>query len=812
MDSVRIVAHLARVTMPRRWRTYAGVSILLGLTIGLSLFAIAGARRTQSSYPRLLDAVDASTLSVGGAGYDPAANAAIAGFPEVSRSRTSVGLSVYVLDGDEPDARAQPLIEPAGTFDGQYADQDRFTATRGRLADPDRASEVVVNEFTAERLSYEVGDRLDVGLYDDFFDLTDPPPPTERRTVTIVGIGLFPDEVLQDEADRTSRVLFTPAFTRASADYVDYSLQALTLRNGESDIAAVKGRLGETNPPGTLEFRVTRVVEHHAVQATRPLSVALAVFGVVVGLAGLVLSAQAISRLLRSERREREVLRTLGASPPSIILRALTGPVLAVVGGAALAVALAVLASPAMPVGPVRDLGVGRGFDADAAVLGLGALIVVVVLTSVAAIAAWWDTSRRLGRQAPVTARPSRVASAAVGAGFSPPAVMGLRLALQTADGDGPVRSRSVAVAAGLAVAAVVAALVFGASLGHLVDEPRLFGWDWDAVILGANGYGNVTADGADHVLEQDPNVAAWSGAYFGSDLIDGHETPLLGLAPGSDVVPPIIEGRAITSEDDIVLGPATADQLGVGVGDTVALGATGSRRRLTVRGLAVLPTIGVIYAGHPSLGVGAIVAPDLVPGSDLDITLSETGDFGPNAILVRYQPDTDDGAQLAHLRETTRPLAGFTGLDVLPVQRPAEIVNSDSLGGLPAFLAAALVVGAITSLALALMASVRRRRRELALVKTLGFTRRQLASTVAWHATATIVVGLLVGIPLGVAAGRLAWSRFADQLDVVAQPVAPVMALVAIVVGALVVANVAAWLPARQAGRVEASTVLRRE
>ncbi len=574
----------------------------------------------------------------------------------------------------------------------------------------------------------------------------------------------------------------------------------------------MKGRLSATNRPGTLEFRVTQVDELHALQATRPLSVALAVFGAVVGLAGLVLSAQAISRLLRSERRERGVLRALGASRRAIVLRALTGPVLAVVGGAALSVALAVVASPAMPVGPVRDLGVGRGFDVDTAVLGLGALLVVVVLTAFAAIAAWWDTSRRLGRQAPVMARPSRVAGAAAGAGFSPAAVMGLRVALQTADGDGPVRSRSVAVGAAVAVAAVVAALVFGASLGHLVDEPRLFGWDWDAVILAGNGYGNVTADDADRVLEQDPNVAAWSGAYFGSDLIDGHETPLLGLAPGSDVVPPIVEGRAITSEDEIVLGAATADQLGVGVGDTVALGAAGSRRRLTVRGLAVLPTIGMIHAAHPSLGVGAIVAPDLVPGSDLDITMTETGDFGPNAILVRYQPDTDDGAQLAHLSDTTRPFAGLTGLDVLPVQRPAEIVNSDALGGLPAFLAAALVLGAITSLTLALMGSVRRRRRELALVKTLGFTPRQLASTVAWHATATIVVGLLIGIPLGIAAGRLAWSRFADQLDVVAQSVTPVMALVAIVVGALVVANVAAWLPARQAGRVEASTVLRRE
>ena len=83
---------------------------------------------------------------------------------------------------------------------------------------------------------------------------------------------------------------------------------------------------------------------------------------------------------------------------------------------------------------------------------------------------------------------------------------------------------------------------------------------------------------------------------------------------------------------------------------------------------------------------------------------------------------------------------AGPTALElvanVLPVQRPAEIVNYKSMGTMPVILAAGVAAGAVAGLGLALVASVRRRRRDLALLKTLGFTRRQLAATIAWQST----------------------------------------------------------------------------
>jgi ABC-type antimicrobial peptide transport system permease subunit len=158
------------------------------------------------------------------------------------------------------------------------------------------------------------------------------------------------------------------------------------------------------------------------------------------------------------------------------------------------------------------------------------------------------------------------------------------------------------------------------------------------------------------------------------------------------------------------------------------------------------------------------------------------------------------------------QPLGGFAGIDALPVQRPAEIVNSSQMGAAPVVLGGALALGAAASLGLALAAAVRQRRRELTLLKTLGFTRRQLAATVAWQATATTALALAVGVPIGVLAGRRLWTAFAHQLDVVTQPASPARALLLIVLAALAVANLVAAAPARAARNVRASTLLRAE
>jgi ABC-type lipoprotein release transport system permease subunit len=149
---------------------------------------------------------------------------------------------------------------------------------------------------------------------------------------------------------------------------------------------------------------------------------------------------------------------------------------------------------------------------------------------------------------------------------------------------------------------------------------------------------------------------------------------------------------------------------------------------------------------------------------------------------------------------------------DVLGVQRPAEIVNYQSTGATPEVLAAGLAAGTIVALSLTLVASVRRRRRELALLKTLGFTRRQLAEAVAWQASSVALVGVVIGAPVGVAAGRWLWDVFARNIYAVPQPSVPFAQVALVVVAAVVLANLVAAGPGRMAARTTTALVLRAE
>ena len=100
------------------------------------------------------------------------------------------------------------------------------------------------------------------------------------------------------------------------------------------------------------------------------------------------------------------------------------------------------------------------------------------------------------------------------------------------------------------------------------------------------------------------------------------------------------------------------------------------------------------------------------------------------------------------------------------------------------------------------MLTSVRRRRRELALLKTLGMTRRQLRTIVAWQTTLTLLIALIVGVPLGVAAGRWAWHGFAGSLGVVPVTVVPVLLLAAGCAAVILAGNLLASVPAAVAAR----------
>jgi hypothetical protein len=348
-----------------------------------------------------------------------------------------------------------------------------------------------------------------------------------------------------------------------------------------------------------------------------------------------------------------------------------------------------------------------------------------------------------------------------------------------------------------LASVVLLATITFGSSLGTLVSHPALYGWNWTYALSS----GNVYIPRAAPALDRDRDVAAWTGIWFGTAQIDRQTVPVIGAEPDAPVGPPVLSGHELAGAGQIVLGAATLAQLHKRVGDTVTVTDGAAHPfRLRVAGTATLPSLGVASTLHTEMGTGAVLPYQLIPGA-----------IGgePNGILVTLRPGANPEAARAVLQ---RLVPAADGGVVSGVLRPAEIVNYRSMGTAPALLAAALAIGALSSLWLTLMAAVRRRRKELALLKTLGFTRRQVAATVAWLSTAAVAVGAAIGVPLGIALGRFLWDLFARQISVVPEPTVPSVTVALVIAGALVTANLVAALPGWAAARTPAGAVLRAE
>ena len=176
-----------------------------------------------------------------------------------------------------------------------------------------------------------------------------------------------------------------------------------------------------------------------------------------------------------------------------------------------------------------------------------------------------------------------------------------------------------------------------------------------------------------------------------------------------------------------------------------------------------------------------------------------------PDPYVVRLVP----GADMERFRTRLEAVAsaGVNG----PVRQGA-IRNLDRVRWVPFLLAALIGVLALASLAHALVLSVRRQRRQLAILKSLGFRTGQVRAAVAWHASALAVAAAVIGVPLGIVAGRWGWRLVADQLGVASPPATPIVAVTAIVVVAVLLANLIAAYPAWRAAREPTGVALRVE
>jgi predicted lysophospholipase L1 biosynthesis ABC-type transport system permease subunit len=179
--------------------------------------------------------------------------------------------------------------------------------------------------------------------------------------------------------------------------------------------------------------------------------------------------------------------------------------------------------------------------------------------------------------------------------------------------------------------------------------------------------------------------------------------------------------------------------------------------------------------------------------------------DLVTDVVLLRLRPGAGRAALLKQIVDAP------PGNVYLPV-KPSDLSDLERVGGLPSAIAGLLALMAMATMAHSLTLSVRRRRRDLAILKVLGFVRSQVARTLAWQSSTVAVLAVVVGVPAGLAAGRLAWSVFADRLGVSPQPATPLLATALLVPATLLLANLVAVVPATLAARTQPTSIPRDE
>jgi ABC-type antimicrobial peptide transport system permease subunit len=110
------------------------------------------------------------------------------------------------------------------------------------------------------------------------------------------------------------------------------------------------------------------------------------------------------------------------------------------------------------------------------------------------------------------------------------------------------------------------------------------------------------------------------------------------------------------------------------------------------------------------------------------------------------------------------------------------------------------------------LLTSVRRRRQDLAVLKALGFSRRQLMATVASQAVTVAACGIIVGAAVGVTLGSALWRTTADDVGVVSNVTIPLLVLAAVAAATVALVSLVGVIPARHAANVPVAPALRAE
>ena len=787
MGAVRV---LVGVTLRRRWRSVAVLTLVVGVTGGAVLATVAGARRTASSFDRFVEesgtadafvATDLHKLDV----------TPIERLPDVA--------AVTVIDPVAAEVAADKYVPVAASVDGHYGRSiDRARLIAGRRERRGAVDEMAITESTAKTLGLGVGDYATVHTYTPqqvplLTGQNDPPGAGPTVRMRIVGVERSPSDV-GTSFEESAVIVLPSGFLRRYGDQIGRNAGLafrVRLASGHTGVPAfiraaqrIYGREHVEVQP--VSFESATVQDQLSV-----LSTGLLLLAAVAALAGVVAIGQAIAREMFRDAVEHPALHAIGMTTRERAA-ALLGPAAIVIGAGTLtAIAVALAASPLMPIGVAGRAEPAPGMSFDGLALSLGAVAMAALVLAVAAIAAWRFARRAVSSdQGDVRVRPSAIARKLANARAGPAAVIGVRMALEKGRDRTAVPVRSALIGTVVGVVGVIATLVFATSLDRLVATPRRYGWGWDVLA-------STRLKASD--LRRDAAVRGLSEARFFNLELGGRPVNAIGVRriEGS-VFPTILAGRAPHRASEVALGSETLDDLDLEPGDHVRASGPDGRGTLRVVGKAVFASVD----DRAVLADGAVLTER---GLARFVANDDAGKGGYSVYLVRFAAGASQTAAIHRFaRESGDTPEG--------PRLPPGVDHLTQVDQLPFVLAGFLALLATLALIHALVTASRSQRRDFAVLRVLGFVRRQLRSAVAWHASAVAVVGLVVGIPLGVVVGKLAWGRVAAGLGVATDAAVPLIALIVTIPAALILAGIVAVMPARGAAHAHTAVTLRTE
>lgn len=791
-----------------RARSLVVLSVLVALTTGVVLTATAGARRGGSAVDRLLDRTRPATVAVlpNEAGFDWEAVAALPGVESIGR----FPLVSYAVEG-LPDDQGAGFV---WLDDAVMHEIERPVVLEGRLADVSRDDEAVITSAFEGTYGKGVGDTVTITLntpeqVDQHYNVAAPPdeppagPVIEATIVGVVRAPWFSDSGGDAHGQITpSSGLFKahPGNFLGTQDAVHVNA-LVRLEGGAAAVPRFREQLAAVTGRRDIDFFYLAADARHVEDVADFEADALIVFALSAFIAALFLVGQSVARYVAGSTRDFQVLLSIGMSPRHVRGAAAFGPALAAVVGAGLGVGIAVAASSRFPMGTAEPFEPSPGTHADLTVL-LSGLVLIPLLIAGGAVLASRPASRSV--VADGGARRSLVANLTARTGAPVPLSVGASFALDRGRGAQSVPAYPALVGSIVGVLGVVAALTFAAGVGDASDHPERFGQVAQLqMFVGFNGEDFAPAADLIPLFADDPDVIAVNDTRQGVVESGPVPVPAFVLDPVGEMPVVVIEGRLPAGPDQVTLAPRSAHETGAEVGDTVELVGSKSTGSYTVTGIAFVPE-----GSHNAYDSGAWMGPgtydDLITGfkfHNLDIVLRDGAD--PSVVATRVGGVISEAFDVPP-EEVAQVLA--------PLAPPSRLAELRELQRLPLFLAGFLALLAVAAVGHALATAVRRRRRDLAVLRALGVTRWQSAATVLIQATLLALVGLAVGVPLGFALGRTLWRSVADTTPIDYVPPFAVWALVLIAPVALLAAAVLAAWPSHRAASLRVAQVLRTE